>query len=217
MIAFGPIVILLVLIVIAVVVAIASGASKASSESRPNGFPWLLMLLGIVIVSGVATVIIVQSRPVVYVLEVNVPSGKPFIGEVIIDGRREIIDGIGSKTFEFTGKVIRWRVLIDDDAGNDSISVQLTGGVGGSSSSTWGAAGSAEKRFIGGGGMSTSVSEDEWRTLMRELRPEENEAEDSLLPGFSAPSNPVDDDGNEPEAPADSPEEDEATESSAGT
>lgn len=202
MVAIGPFAILLLIIVVGVVVAIANSASKSSSEAGPRGFPWISMVLAIVVLAGIVTFIIVQSRPITYVLDVTVPAGKGFIGEVIVDGRREIIEGVGSDSFEFTGKVIRWHVLIDDETPEaETISVQLTGGFGGSSSSNWGVSGFAEKWFLGGSGSFSAVSDVEWRTLMRELRPEENEAEDSLLPGFSAPSNPVDDEA-ETDVPA---------------
>jgi hypothetical protein len=198
MVAIGPVAILLLVLVVAVVATIGSSAFKSQEEAKPRGFPWLLMTFGVVVVAGIITFILYQARPVTYVLDVTVPSGKGFIGEVIIDGRREIITGVGNKRFEFTGKTLRWRVLIDDASGAESISVQVTGGVGGSSSSAWGARGFAEKQFIGGGGMFTSMNEDEWRMLMPQLKPE---TDDTLLQGAAAPSNPVQDESSDDATP----------------
>ncbi len=190
MVAVGPFAILLLLIVVAVVVAVMNTTLKPSGDGKPRGFPWLLMLFGIVIMGGIITLILYRARPDEFLLEVKVSSGKGFVGEVIVDGRREIINGDGSGSYPFTGRNISWIVLIDDATGTDTIEASVDGGIGGAAASDWGCRGSYEKGFFGNGGMFTTIGEEEWNALMQRLRPP-NEDFDSILPGISSPSNPV--------------------------
>lgn len=191
MLAIGPIAILALLIVIAIVVAVMNATLKSSGDGKPRGFPWILMLFGIVVIGGIATLIIQRARPVEFVLEVRVPTGKGFVGEVVIDGRRISIDDASGPQFTFTGKQLSWTILIDDDSGTESIEVELLRGSGGGGSSTgaWGSRGFAEKQFLGGAMVFTNVDESEWRSLMQQWGDTEEEA--SILLGPSAPSNPV--------------------------
>lgn len=179
---------ILVIVVVVVVIAVVSSTRKSSDGGTPSGFPWVALSFGVVLLVGIATLIVYQARPVDYVLEVNVPSGNGFIGEVTVDGRSEIIRGAGSRTFEFTGRRISWGIMVEDPTGADTIEVRLNGGMSGSSSSNWGARGYSEKQFIGGGAMFTSISQEEWRAGMRQLV---NEGEVDPNGGIlSAPSNP---------------------------
>jgi hypothetical protein len=187
MVAISPLAILVLLIVV-VSIVVFSTSRKGSSGGEPSGFPWLALSVGVVLLVGIATLIVYQARPVDYVLEVNVPSGNGFVGEVTIDGRSEIIRGEGQRTFEFTGRRITWAILVVDPTGTDIIEVRLSGGMSGYSSSNWGARGYSEKKFIGGGALFTSINADEWRTGMAQLM---NEGEvDSSGGILSAPSNP---------------------------
>lgn len=183
------------LIVIAIIVAMASISRRPAEDGVPRGFPWLLTLLTLAVVAGIVAFIVYQASPIDYVLEINVPSGKRFIGEVIVDGRPRIIKGERNATLEFNGKRISWVILIEDTVGEDTIEVRLIGGASGSSTSTWGARGYSERKFMGGGAMYTSVNEHEWRSAMIELKRGEGNP-DSLLPGFSAPSNPAEENAN---------------------
>ena len=189
MIAFGWIVILIV-IAVDVATGVAVSSRRPSEGGAPRGFPWLMTLFALVVVAGIVTFIVYQSRPANFVLEIFVPSGKRFIGEVVVDGRPQPVDGERTGRLEFTAKHIAWVILKDHANDADSIRVQLIAGAGGMSSSPWGARGFSEQRFLGGGSMFTSVNEDEWRWLMAEFKQPDVDA-NAILPGFWAPSNPA--------------------------
>ncbi len=193
--------ILALVIVVAVVVAVMNTTLKPSGDGKPRGFPWLLMLFGVVIMGGIATLIIRQSQPIHYVLHIHVPSGQEFLGEVTVDGQRTPIDGEGDGEFEFTGKSISWVVLVEDETGSELLESWMTIGANtsGMTTSYWGTTGVSEKQLMGNNTSFRTLNEDGWRLNMQRLRPDVGGS--SILPGPSAASNPVDGSGRNESTP----------------
>lgn len=193
MIAIGPFAIVALLIIVAIIVAVGQSTLKSSGDGKPRGFPWLLTVFGGVVILGVVTIIIYKARPTEFFIEIIVPPGSGFIGEVIVDGRRQVIQGTDNEEFVFAGDRIDFVILSDDESGSEVIDVhfhQRSGG-GGSTSSSWGSRGFSEKGILWGASGFSALDERDWRSEMPRLRPPEVEA-DSILPGIAAPSNPID-------------------------
>lgn len=173
---------LLVLIVpiLVIAAAIANSTLKPAPEGRPKGFPWILLLFGIVVVAGIATLLMMGFAQQHLVIEVRGPPGVDFIGEAVVDGVIHPLNGTAPQRFELTGTSFE-AIVLAAEPDPDNPLVVFTGGSyeGLGSVDPYGIRIVAYKRFMSSGSGWNFVSPTEWETWVERLRPAES-PEDAL-------------------------------------